>query len=81
MLALRSPRRPLAAFALLAAAVYATALFIAASPLLAEAPRVVAGAVTFDLLITVPLLYWFLVVRRTRVPALTVVPLIVVGAA
>jgi hypothetical protein len=80
MLALGSPRRPLAAFALLAAAVYATALWIAASPLLAEAPRVVAGAVTFDLLVTVPLLYWFLVVRRTRMPALTVVPLIAIGA-
>lgn len=81
MLALRSPLRPLAGFAVAAAAVYAVALAIAASPLLAEAPRLVAGAVTFDLLITVPLLYWFLVVRRTRVPALTVVPLVAIGAA
>jgi hypothetical protein len=81
MLAVRHPRRPLAGFVLLAACVYATALAIAASPLLAEAPRLVSGAITFDLLVSVPLLYWFLVVRRTRVPALTVIPLIALGAA
>lgn len=81
MLALRRPRSPRAGFAFLAAAVYATALGIAMSPLLGEAPRLVAGAVTFDLLVTVPLLYWLLVVRRTRVPPLTVIPLIALGAA
>lgn len=81
MLAVRHPRRPLTGFALLAVCIYATALALAASPLLAEAPRLLSGAITFDLLVTAPLLYWFLVVRRTRVPALTVVPLIALGAA
>ncbi|HST61297.1 MAG TPA: hypothetical protein VLK84_21515 [Longimicrobium sp.] len=81
MLALRPSHRPLAGFALLAAAVYATALLAASSPLLARAPRLLSGAVTADLLVTVPLLYWFRVVRRTRVPAITIVPLIAIGAA
>lgn len=81
MLALRSSHRPLAGVALLAAAVYATALVIVASPLLARAPRLLSGAVAADLLVTVPLLYWFRVVRRTRVPAITIVPLIAIGAA
>ncbi len=81
MLALRPSHRPLAGFALLAAAVYATALLIVSSPLLARAPRILSGAVAADLLVTVPLLYWLRVVRRTRVPALTIVPLIAIGAA
>lgn len=81
MLALRHPRRPLAGFALLALCVYATALAIVSSPLLAKSPRVISGAVTFDLLVTVPLLYWLMVVRRTRVPAVTLLPLFLAGLA
>jgi hypothetical protein len=81
MLALRPSHRPLAGFALLAAAVYAVALLAASSPLLSQAPRLLSGAVTADLLVTVPLLYWLRVVRRTRVPAITIVPVVAVGAA
>lgn len=81
MLALRHPRRPVAGFALLAACVYATALAIVSSPLLAEAPRVLSAAITIDLLLTVPLLYWFLVVRRARVPALTLLPVLLASVA
>jgi hypothetical protein len=81
MHALRPSRRPLAGFALLAAGVYATSLAIASSPLLAEAPRALSAAITLDLLVTVPLLYWFLVVRRARVSALTLVPVFLASLA
>lgn len=81
MHALRHPRRPLAGFALAAACVYATTLALVSSPLLARAPRVMSAAITIDLLVTVPVLYWFLVVRRARVPAVTLLPVFIASLA
>lgn len=45
----------------------------------AERPDVLAWAVTFDLTLTVPLLYWLLVVRTGRARAMTVVPVFLVA--
>jgi hypothetical protein len=81
MLAARDPRRPLAVFARLTLCIYAAALEIVSTPLLVRAPRAISGALTLDLLVTVPLLYWLLVVRRTRVAAATLLPLFVASAA
>ncbi|HEX6042163.1 hypothetical protein [Longimicrobium sp.] len=81
MLALGPSRRPLAGFALSAILVYATTLAIVSSPLLAAAPRALSAAITIDLLVTVPLLYWFLAVRRARVPAVTLLPVFLVSLA
>lgn len=45
----------------------------------AARPEVMAWAVTFDLTLTVPLLYWLFVVRGGRARALTIVPVFLVA--
>jgi hypothetical protein len=45
----------------------------------AQNPDVAAWGVTFDLTISLPLLYWFLVVRRGKATALTIVPVFLAG--
>ena len=42
-------------------------------------PDVAAWGVTFDLTISLPLLYWFFVVRRGKAAALTIVPVFLAG--
>lgn len=61
-------------FALLAATVIRTQTF-------ATHPDVLAWALTFDLTISVPLLWWFFAVRTGRASAVTLVPLFVIGVA
>lgn len=64
----------LAAFVLVAAAVYAAEILLAGPRLLPVRPELGAGAITFDLVVAVPLLFYLLVVRAARVPAITLVP-------
>ena len=62
-------------------AIYATELFVVRSPLFHRAPGELGGlAVTIDLVVVAPLLYWLLVVRGTAVRARTVLPVAALGA-
>lgn len=81
MLARRHPHRPLAGFALLTVCIYTTALAIVFSPVLARAPGLMSGAITFDLLVAVPLLYWFLLVRTGLAARITLLPVFVMSVA
>jgi len=67
-------RPPLVRFGLLALGIYAVELLVVRSPMFPRNPDLAAGAVTFDLVICVPALYYLLVVRSGRLPAITVVP-------
>ncbi len=78
-LPVRSPALPLAGFGVLAAGVYAVAAALVASPLFLRAPDVGAAAVTFDLLVTVPFFFWLLVIRRTKLPWISLVPVVLLG--
>ncbi len=71
---LRDPKLPLAAFALLLGAIYAAELLVVGPLMLPRRPELGAGAITFDLVVAVPVLFYLLVVRTTRLPAVTVVP-------
>lgn len=66
-----------ARFVLAASAVIAVCALIVRSRMFAMHPEVAAWGVTFDLTITIPLLYWFFVVRAGKAPALTLAPLFV----
>ena len=70
----RDPRLSIAAFALLLAAIYAAQLLAVGPRLLPGRPELGAGAITFDLVVAIPALFYLLVVRATRVPAIAVVP-------
>jgi hypothetical protein len=74
---------PLLAFGLALTAVYLATLFVVHALPQAPHPDVVAAALTLDLMVIVPLLYYGLLVRRKRWPAVTVAPvfLLSLGAA
>lgn len=63
-------KAPLATFALLTTGIYAVAVSVSRMPALRE-PDLVAMGLIFDLLVTVPLAYYLLAVRRGGVPAIT----------
>lgn len=71
-------RRPAARFALAALFVMTACLVVLRSRAFAANPDVAAWGVTFDLTITIPLLYWFFVVRRKHAGPLTLATLFVV---
>lgn len=71
-------RRPAAHFALAALFVMTACLVVLRSRAFAANPDVAAWGVTFDLTITIPLLYWFFVVRRKHAGPLTLATLFVV---
>jgi hypothetical protein len=71
-------RRPAAHFALAALFVITACLVVLRSRAFAVNPDVAAWGVTFDLTITIPLLYWFFVVRRKLAGALTLATLFVI---
>jgi hypothetical protein len=77
-----SAARPIAlpAFGALAALALAAEFAIARSAAFAREPAVLSLAVTFDLLVGLPLLYYGLVVRRGRAPASTLVPVLFASA-
>lgn len=70
----RFPTIPVAAFGLLLAAIYAAELLVVGPRLLPARPELGAGAITFDLVVAVPVLFYLLVVRTMRLPAVTLVP-------
>ncbi len=71
---------PTTRFLALAGGVLAVCLAITRSRLFATGPDVAAWAITFDLTITIPLLYWFFVVRRGTAGPLTIAPVFMIGA-
>jgi hypothetical protein len=74
-------RKPLMLFSLSAATVAATCLAILRSRVFASNPDVIAWAITFDLTLTVPLLYWMVVVRSGSARPVTIAPVFAVAAA
>lgn len=72
-------RAPSLRFLLSASFVVALCALLVRSQLFAMNPDVAAWGITFDLTITVPLLYWFFVVRTGKAPALTLAPVFVVA--
>lgn len=68
-------------FALLALATYATALTLVASNAFARRPALGEMAITFDLLVFVPFVWWLIVVRGGQASLRTIVPVIVVSIA
>jgi hypothetical protein len=74
--ALRNPR---AQFLLAAFFVLGACVLIARSRLFAANADVAAWGVTFDLTITIPLLYWWLIVRPGRAHAITIAPVFILG--
>jgi len=70
-------RAPSTRFLLASAFVVAASALLLRSQLFAMNPDVAAWGVTFDLTITIPLLYWFFVVRPGKAPAFTLVPVFV----
>jgi hypothetical protein len=71
-------RRPPALFLFSALAVIAVCALVLRTQRFAAAPEVGAWGVTFDLTITIPLLYWFFIVRSGRAHAVTVAPVFLV---
>lgn len=72
-------RRPALLFAMSAAAILAACIAIVRSQAYAANPDVAAWGITFDLTISIPLLYWFFVVRGGKARPLTIVPLFLIG--
>jgi hypothetical protein len=61
----------------LAAALYAFCILSLRSQACALRPGLISAAVTFDFTVSVPALYWWLMVRKARWPALSVLPALV----
>ncbi|HYO79285.1 MAG TPA: hypothetical protein VE010_22665, partial [Thermoanaerobaculia bacterium] len=72
-------RNPSARFLLLALPLIATCAVLVRSRLFAANPDVAAWGVTFDLTISVPLLYWFFVVRGGHAKPITLAPVFIAG--
>jgi hypothetical protein len=72
-------RRPALLFGGSALLVIGACLAVLRSRAFAANPDVGAWGITFDLTISIPLLYWFFVVRSGKARPLTIVPLFLVG--
>ncbi|CAN5875391.1 hypothetical protein BH23GEM5_BH23GEM5_19800 [soil metagenome] len=70
----RFPTLPVASFGMLLLAIYTTMLLISGSHLFAGNPDLRAFAITFDLTVTVPVLFYLLVVRNTSLHWITIAP-------
>lgn len=81
MHAKRIPAVPVASFAVLLLAIYTTALLLPGSPLFARNPDAATFGLTFDLTVTVPVLFYLLVVRPVRLPTAALVPAVVMSFA
>ena len=73
----RAATLPIAGFGLIALGVYATLFTLAASPLFARAPELGTFGVTFDLLITVPVAFWLVVMRPLELPWYSILPVVI----
>ena len=76
----RAAALPLAGFGLIALGVYATLFVVASSRLFERAPGVGSFGITFDLLVTIPAAFYFLVVRPRGLPWIALVPCVVASA-
>lgn len=74
-------RRPSSLFLLSALAIAGACVAIARSRVFIAQPDVAAWGITFDLTISIPLVYWFLVVRTGRARPLTIAPVFLIGMA
>ncbi|HSP14099.1 MAG TPA: hypothetical protein VLV78_05045 [Thermoanaerobaculia bacterium] len=74
-------RKPLPLFSLSAATVAMTCVAIVRSHAFAANPDLMAWAVTFDLTLTIPLLYWIVIVRSGAARPVTIAPVFAIGAA
>ena len=70
----RFPVVPAASFALVLLSIYAAAFALPRSQLFSRNPDLGALGITLDLILLVPLLYYLLLVRKTNLPAATVLP-------
>jgi len=77
----RALRSPAALFTLIALSIAICEIAMVRSTLYARNHDIGAWGVTFDLTITIPLAYWFLLVRPGRARAITLAPLFVVCTA
>ncbi len=62
-------------FIALAVSICAVEIWIVSSAFFAQNPGALAFGITFDLVIGIPALYYFLVVRKKRAPAITAIPI------
>ena len=74
----RALRSPAALFTLVALSIAIVEIAVVRSALFARNPDIAAWGVTFDLTITIPLLYWFLLVRTGHARAVSLAPVFVV---
>lgn len=74
-------RKPFPLFTLAAATIAAACIAITRSHTFAAQPDVVAWAVTLDLTLTIPLVYYLFVVRSGTARPITIVPVFAIGAA
>lgn len=72
-------RRPAALFAISALALIVACVAIVRSSAFAANADIAAWGITFDLAITLPLLYWFFVVRADLAKPITVAPVFIAG--
>ena len=68
-------------FMALAASIGATEIWISSSKFFAQNPSALALGMTIDLVIIIPALYYFFVVRRKQAPLITLVPIIFLSVA
>lgn len=71
----RQARLPLLTFAVLTTGIYAVAVTVTRMQSVLREPEIVSLGLLFDLLVTVPLAYYLLAVRRAGWPARTLIPL------
>jgi hypothetical protein len=70
------PTGPLLRFGVLVSAIYAAEVLVVQSSLISRHPALAVGAVTFDLMVLVPALFYVLVVRTKRLPWISIVPVL-----
>lgn len=67
-------RIPLLWFALIATGIYASAIFLVSSAYFLQSPAALSFGITADLVMIVPLAYYFLVIRPYKLPKISVLP-------
>ena len=77
----RAFTRPVALFSFSALTIVAIAAMLVRSRAFASHPEVASWGLTFDLTITIPAIYWLLVVRSGRMRPATIAPIFLTGAA
>jgi hypothetical protein len=66
-------------FAILGLAICATEMWIVHSTYFLQNPSMLSLAITLDIVLGLPALYYFFVVRQRRIPAITLVPVLVLA--